>query len=191
MFKRASFRIVDVIPEGVLNWVRGWDLAATSKKKNPRAAFTAGCKMGMCANGTIIIADMQREQFDPGQVKELVQRTAKADGAHVRVDLPQDPGQAGVAQVQDFVKDMQGFMVFGSPESGDKAQRAIPLSAQASVGNVCLLRGPWNEAFMAEAELFPASTYKDQIDASSRAYAALLSLGGSDVSRIAPTLFIL
>jgi predicted phage terminase large subunit-like protein len=92
--------------------------------------------------------------------------------------------------VADLAKSLHGYPVFGSPESGDKAMRAIPLSAQVSAGNVCLVRAPWNDALLAEAALFPASTYKDQIDALSRAYAALLSLGGSGVSRVAPTLFL-
>lgn len=189
MFKVANFRFVDVPPPNVLGWVRGWDFAATSKKKNPRAAWTAGVKMGICADGTIVIADVKRTQAEPGDVKLFVSTIARADGPQCRQDIPQDPGQAGKAQVLDYAKDLQGLSLFSSPESGDKAQRAIPLSAQAMAGNVCLVRGAWNVAFLAEAELFPASTYKDQVDAASRAYAALLAMAPQLKTRVAPTLF--
>lgn len=189
MFKIANFRIVDAVPPGVLNWVRGWDLAATSKKKNPRAAFTAGVKMGMGQNNLIVVADIRRIQGGPFEVKDLIQRTAHQDGRTVRVDLPQDPGQAGVAQIADYVKDMQGYSVFGSPEAGDKDQRALPFASQVEAGNVVLVRGPWLDAFLGEAALFPMSTYKDQIDACSRAYAALLSMSLGQGKRVAPILF--
>lgn len=188
MFKVDRFRIIDVAPP-VVQWVRGWDLAATSKRQNPRAAYTAGAKMGITADGTIVIADIQREQLEAADAKQLVIRTAKADGYGVRVDLPQDPGQAGKAQLADFATDMHGFVLSGSPESGDKAQRALPLASQVSVGNVALVKGPWNDAFLAEAGLFPASTYKDQVDACSRAYASLLGQTDDGVSLEGPTLF--
>jgi predicted phage terminase large subunit-like protein len=190
MFKVAKFRIIDTPPANVVHWVRGWDLAATSKKKNPRAAWTAGAKLGMTPDGTILIADMRRIQGSPGEVKDLIRTTGEVDGKRVRISVPQDPGQAGVAQVADLAAGMQGYLLFGSPEAGDKAQRALPLSAQVEAGNVCLVRAPWNDAFLAEAALFPASTYKDQVDACSRAYAELLALGRPNTApRVAPTLF--
>lgn len=188
IFKADRWRIVEV-PPPVVRWVRGWDLAATSKKQNPRAAFTAGCLMGLTAENHIVIADVQRFRGEPGEVKERVGLIAKADGHHVRIDLPQDPGQAGKAQLADFVLDLPGFIVSGSPEAGDKRQRALPLSAQQNVGNVILVKGPWNAEFLAEAALFPASTYKDQIDSASRAYTALLTGGQDDTSVEGPTLF--
>jgi predicted phage terminase large subunit-like protein len=189
IFKTDRWRIVDV-PPPVIRWVRGWDLAATSKKQNPRAAFTSGCLMGLTAENHVVIKDVQRFRGDPGEVKERVGLIAQADGHHVRIDLPQDPGQAGKAQLADFVLDLPGFIVSGSPESGDKRQRALPLAAQQAVGNVILVAGPWVAEFVAEANLFPASTYKDQIDSASRAYTALLTGGQDDTSVEGPTLFM-
>lgn len=189
IFKVDRFRIVDVCPP-VVRWVRGWDLAATSKKQNPRAAFTAGCLMGLMADNTIVIKDVQRFRGEPGEVKQRLCMIAQADGHSVRVDIPQDPGQAGKSQLADFALALPGYLVSGSPEAGDKGQRALPLSAQQSVGNVILVRGPWIPEYVAEAALFPASTYKDQIDASSRAYTALLLGGGDDTSVEGPTLFL-
>jgi predicted phage terminase large subunit-like protein len=70
---------------------------------------------------------------------------------------------------------LPGFNVHFSPETGSKDDRAIPVAAQAEAGNVYMVRAPWNDAFLAEAQLFPASEFKDQIDALSRAYAYLLT----------------
>ena len=92
------------------------------------------------------------------------------DGANVAQFLPQDPGQAGKSQVRALATLLEGHNARFSPESGDKESRAIPLAAQVEVGNVCLVRAPWNDALLAEAALFPAGEFKDQIDALTRAY---------------------
>ena len=57
-----------------------------------------------------------------------------------------------------------------SPESGDKETRAEGFSAQAEAGNVFLVEGDWNEAYLQELELFPFGDWDDQVDASSRAF---------------------
>jgi len=49
--------------------------------------------------------------------------------------------------------------------TGDKATRAKPASAQAEAGNVKLLRGDWNEAFLDEICAFPNGQFDDQVDA--------------------------
>ncbi len=43
--------------------------------------------------------------------------------------------------------------------------RAKPASAQAEAGNVKLLRGDWNEAFLDEICAFPNGQFDDQVDA--------------------------
>ena len=40
-------------------------------------------------------------------------------------------------------------------------------------GNVFLVAGSWNAAFLEEAECFPNGKFKDQIDAASGAFAKL------------------
>lgn len=87
------------------------------------------------------------------------------------MDLPQDPGQAGKFQVRYLVTKLPGYIVKFGTESGSKELRAAPFASQAEAGNVKIVRGAWNNDFLDEAEVFPASTYKDQIDASSRAFA--------------------
>lgn len=171
MIKREWLPIVKAVPAGC-RWVRGWDLAATSSDK---AAWTAGVKLGKTPDGRYIIADVRRIQGTANDVEQLLKVTASQDGTDVRGSIPQDPGQAGKAQVQYLIKQLAGFSYTASPESGDKGTRAEPLAAQAQAGNVMLLEGDWNADFIAEAETFPRGKFKDQVDAASRAFAELVS----------------
>lgn len=169
MFKRDDFQILDSAPAKLGRVVRGWDLAATKAS----GKFTAGAKVTI-HDGRVIILDVQRKQGSPGEVETMIRSLADQDGRAVQVDFPQDPGQAGKAQVAAFAKMLQGHDFTSSPETGKKEDRARPLAAQAEAGNVYLVRGPWNDAFINEACLFPNGEFSDQIDAVSRAHANLL-----------------
>jgi len=72
--------------------------------------------------------------------------------------------------------------VTSSPESGDKATRAAPIASQANAGNLSLLRATWNRPFLDELAAFPSAAHDDQVDALSRAFAAVSEEGGYDVS---------
>ena len=65
-----------------------------------------------------------------------------------------------------------------SVESGDKVTRAEPLASQINVGNVALVRGPWNYSFVAEMRNFPFGKHDDQIDAASRGFNFLMEANG-------------
>lgn len=170
LFKREWFKTVDFAPQGTI-WARGWDLAATD---TARAAFTAGGLVGLSPEGKVYIGDVVRFRGDPLLVEQTIIATAKRDGYMVPGSLPQDPGQSGKFQVTYLVGKLMGYDYTFSVESGDKATRAAPLASQAAAGNVFLVAGEWNNAFLSEAETFPAGRYKDQIDACSRAFARLL-----------------
>ncbi len=60
---------------------------------------------------------------------------------------------------------LAGFVVSAVAPTGSKEVRAKPLSSQVEVGNVLLLRGSWNEAFLEELGMFPAASHDDQVDA--------------------------
>ncbi len=55
-------------------------------------------------------------------------------------------------------------------ETGSKETRAMALASQAEAGNVKLVRGEWNEAFLAELENFPQGSHDDQVDAAAGAF---------------------
>ncbi|HAS16413.1 MAG TPA: terminase, partial [Nitrospiraceae bacterium] len=68
------------------------------------------------------------------------------------------------------VKELAGYTVKTLPVTGSKEVRATPLASQAQAGNVKLVRGLWNEAFLLEAENFPEGKFKDQVDAAADAF---------------------
>jgi predicted phage terminase large subunit-like protein len=172
MFKRADVHVVPPheAPKGGVS-VRGWDLAAST---STRAAYTAGMRMRRTPDGLVVIENCIRFRGGPGEVDRRMRLTAEADGLSVQQDVPQDPGQAGLAQKSHIAKNLEGISVRFSPESGDKETRASPLAAQSEAGNLYMIEGSWNEELLQEMENFPRGTYKDQVDAASRAYANLL-----------------
>lgn len=167
VIKPDMIGIVDAIPAGVVEWCRGWDLASTID-----GDYTAGVKIGRMNDGRYIIADVKREKLESHQRDALMRNTADMD--RVKQSIPQDPGQSGKSQVLAFAKLLAGHNLHFSPESGDKVVRATPLASQINVGNVVMLRAPWNQAFTDECRLFPNGSYDDQVDAASRAFNALL-----------------
>jgi predicted phage terminase large subunit-like protein len=172
MMKRDDFRIIDAaeVPKGG-TIVRGWDLAATDAKavEAKKAAWTVGLRLRYVKR-KIYIEDVIRLRGSPHKVRTTMRTAADQDGKVVIIDFPQDPGQAGKAQAEDIAADFPDRRAYYSPESGDKEVRAEAPAAQVEAGNVYLVRGAWNGVFLDEAAAFPGSTFKDQVDAFSRAY---------------------
>lgn len=171
MFKQEWFEVVD--PEEVpkkAKAVRGWDLAATEKET---AAWTAGVKISRFGR-TFYIEDVVRLRGSPNKVEAAIVNTASKDTAQTKISIPQDPGQAGVSQKKYLASALIGYPVSFSRESGSKELRAEALASQAEAGNVKIVRGAWNGDFFEEITKFPSSTYKDQVDAASRAFAELV-----------------
>lgn len=165
MFQKHDFNLLEELPDLPYQWVRGYDLAAN---KDGFGAFTVGVKLAAC-QGSIYVADVRRKRLTPKGVEDLVVNCAESDGHQCAIDIPQDPGQAGKFQKSYLIGKLVGYNAYSSPESGSKEDRARPLAAQCEAGNLYLLRGPWNDAFINEFCLFPNGEYMDQVDAASRA----------------------
>ena len=173
LFRRHWCRIVDVAPAG-LRVVRGWDLAGTPKTSHNDPDWTCGTKIGRSDGGGYYVLDHVRLRDTPGEVERLIRHTADLDGPAVEVSLPQDPGQAGKAQSLALTRALEGYAVRATPESGDKATRFAPFSAQCEAGAVHVLRGEWNEGWFAALEAFPEGRHDDDADSTSRAFNAFL-----------------
>jgi predicted phage terminase large subunit-like protein len=171
IFKPDALLTVDAIPAGAIEWCRGWDLGA-STDGDP----TDGAKLGKLPDGRLIVADLAHGQLSTDDRDALLRNTAAKDGLGVRVSLPQDPGQAGKSQILYLTRMLAGYPVHSSPETGDKVTRAEPFASQVNVGNVLMLRGPWNDALREEMRMFPNGRNDDRIDALSRAFAQLLGV---------------
>lgn len=172
LFKRQWFegKVITAAPPGT-TWVRHWDLAAT---KRVTSARTAGVKMGRTPDGRFVVGHVVKGREEGAEVRRLIKATAETDGVATEISLPQDPGQAGKVQSQDFIAQLAGYVVRAEPETGDKITRAEPFAAQCQAGNVYLVEGEWIADYLDELCLFPGGALKDQVDASSGAFGRLV-----------------
>lgn len=172
-FKREWFEIVEAAP-AMVDEIRYWDRAATEVPagKKSKASWTAGVRMGKDARNVIFIKDVSRFRGSPLVVESSIKNVATQDGLRIRVGIEQDPGQAGKAEAQTQIRNLLGFVAEVNTVRERKGLRAKPLSAQVQAGNVKLVRGPWNEAFIKEAGNFDGSDkcVSDQTDAASGAF---------------------
>lgn len=177
LIKRHWFEIVKAIPQDCY-WVRRWDLASSTAASS---AFTAGVLMGRSrSTGLFYVRNVVRGQLAGDDVKRLIKQTCSIDvnslgKRNYQVWLPQDPGQAGKVQAKDFMLMLAEYNPHTEIESGDKITRAEPFAAQAQAGNVKIVEGDWNEAYLRELAAFSeGAKFKDQVDASSGAFGALI-----------------
>lgn len=159
---------------------RFWDKAGTTAKENPRAAFTAGVLMGEDQKGFFWWLDVVRGQWDSGAREEKILQTAKTDCQgdmnllrKIVFGTEQEPGSGGKESARGTVKKLAGFRCRIDRPTGDKVQRADPLSVQVNIGNTKMAPGPWNSLLLQELQFFPHSTYKDQVDGSSGAFTVM------------------
>lgn len=170
LFEITRIAVMDAVPVGT-RLVRAWDLAATADGGD----WTVGAKLGLLPDGRYLVADVLRRRVGPHDVEAAIINTADQDGWEIPIHIPQDPGQAGKAQIAYLVSRLAGYQVMALPVTGDKVTRALPLAAQANVGNLVLLRAPWNRALIDELDAFPTGPHDDQVDALSTAFAALIA----------------
>lgn len=168
-FKRGWFRIVDAAPVDAEE-VRYWDLAASTD-----GDWTIGVRASLTPAGMVTVKHVVRLRGTPGEVKATVRATAELDGKDCPIVIEQDPAQAGKDQIHTYVTDLAGWNVRGRIKRSDKIVAAGPVSAQAEAGNVQLVRGHWNEPFIATLEAFPDGEHDDDVDALSGAFAVLTS----------------
>ena len=172
LFAARQIPVLASAPE-IVACVRAWDLAATQGSVGD-PDWTVGLKLGRTAAGQFVVLDVVRLRGNPGEVEAAICRTAAADGTSVRISLPQDPGQAGRAQVSYLTRQLAGFAVASSRETGAKQVRAMPAAAQADAGNLAVVRAAWNGVLLEELGDFPFGTKDDQVDALSRAFGHLM-----------------
>lgn len=170
MFQADNFNIVDNVPEvNITRRVRYWDKAGSEG----RGAFTVGVKMALLSTGKFLVEDVVRGQWGSAERERIIRQTAEADGHDVHVYVEQEPGSGGKESAENTIRNLAGFHCEADRPTGDKTLRADPFSVQVNDGNVWMRRGDWNGAYREEFRHFPFGTYKDQVDASSGAFAHL------------------
>lgn len=172
MFKPERMAILDHLSSdtNIMATVRYWDKAGTQDG----GAYTVGLKMSLLRNGKFVIHDVVRGRWSTENREATILSTAEADALEhknkVRIGIEQEPGSGGKDSAFATTKMLAGHSVVKDRPTGDKIFRADPFSVQVNNGNVVMLKGDWNKAFKEELELFPNSTYKDQVDAGSGAF---------------------
>lgn len=161
-------------PVDIQKGIRFWDLAATAKSRAARDPdYLSGTLMAE-GERRFWILDEQRGQLDPEQVFDLVKLTAKTDGKKVKIRIEQEPGSAGKALIQAYIKALAGYDVEGIPASGDKLVRSQAFASQVNAGNVVMLQDQqenrWNKPMLAELAGFPNIRHDDQVDSSAGAF---------------------
>ena len=171
VFKPEWWQIIDALPVDIKDSVRFWDFAGTvASEKNRDPDWTQGTKQVKLADGRIVITDCQGFRESPLQVENNLKNIASQDGKSTRVGYWIDPGQAGKAQDAHLRKLLMGYNIVSYPAINDKLTNAKPYAAQVEAGNVVLLRGDWNEAFIREHTNFEPnmkSGHDDRVDSAS------------------------
>jgi len=166
------FKVIDEEPGG-LRKVRFWDFAGTRKK---RSDWTVGCLIGE-KDGNYYILDIKRGQWEPGEIEEIVVRTAEMDGGEVFVYWEEEPGGSGKYVTASFMKLLAGYVCEGIPcrRFGSNEQKVLSFFAQARGGNVYLLRGEWNHKWINEITEFPDGKHDDQAVSSGGGFNVLVN----------------
>lgn len=162
-FKYGWLPAVKAYPVGYRT-IRYWDRAATvPNPENPDPDWTVGLKMTKAPNGEYHIIDVRRDRLTPNGVEKLIVETASADGQDVMQVLEQDPGQAGIAEVDHLIKALAGYPVRAVPKTKSTEFLCKGCSSQAEAGNIYILEADWNDKFVSECVNFPTGRKDDQV----------------------------
>lgn len=176
LFNRGWFAVVGAAPAGGED-CRFWDFAGTEKKlKGPDPDYTAGVKIRK-VKGAYYVLHCVAAQQGPAALETLFVNTTKQDaaasarsGAAYRARWELEGGSAAIRDNLRLVQMLAGFDARGVRPKGDKVTRAKGLAAQAEAGNVSLVEGEWNEAWLAHMHGQPDLPHDDIMDASDGAF---------------------
>jgi len=159
LFKRPWFKVVDAAPDG-LDWVRYWDLAASTKES---ADYTASAALAMGEDGTLYIRDMVRGRWEWPDAYAVIVRTMQSE-PNTRHGI--EKALQGLAAVQELRRDGRVAHVpfEGVDVDRDKFSRALAWAGRAEGGKVALVQGEWINAFLDEVTAFPLGAHDDQVD---------------------------
>lgn len=137
IFDVAQFRVVKPAEVPPLASVcLAWDLAATEGAGD----FTVGVLMGKARNGVYYVLAVIRGQWASHRVRaaiRLMETFYRPRYLDLLMKLPQDPGQAGKDQSEQFQVAYPGASI--EPVTGKKAVRARGFAEAVNLGNVCLV----------------------------------------------------
>lgn len=165
---RNDFQYADQgqVPAGLV-FRRFWDLATSSKAT---ADLTAGAKGALDGDGNLWIVDITADRWDWPQSRTVIKSLAEAERIPIGVEA-----QGGFSTSHQNLIEVTAKDISIAPYTWakDKLERAWPWIALAKNKKVFLVRGPWMEDFLTEAEQFPDGAHDDRVDAVSGLYVML------------------
>ena len=165
--------------------VRAWDTAATEGGGD----YTVGIRLAEW-NGAYRIEDMQRGQWAPEGVEDIIASTAAADGRDVAIRIEHGAAASGKQEARQWGRVLAGYDVASQHITGKKADRARP--AAAAVNNGLMCRPPvaaWWYDLASELAAFSEDLtdmrgrHDDAVDALSLAFNHLTADGPFVISR--------
>lgn len=178
LFHRDWWVHFDAAPDDIGPRCRAWDLGATVDGDPSRGVLLGRRPREVTPRWAVL--DVATVRGAPHEVEALILATAARDGRDVTVCLPQDPGQAGLAQVQYLTRKLDGYRVEVRRPSEKKVTRWGPISSQVGARNVGLVRAPWTAAVIAEGHAAPDGPNDDILDALADAHSVLADVGEGD-----------
>lgn len=176
MLKPEWFEIVELedVPAFMIH-LRYWDLAATEKIT---ADWTVGARVAYAIEtDTLYVMDIDRFQKEPHEVETLVKQRTEFDGYGVLSRMEEEGGSSGKSLISHYERNvLKGYSFKGHAPSGPKEVRALLWVGAAASGRMKLVRGDWNEGFLAEGKTFPRGAHDDQIDAVSGAVTCIQAM---------------
>ncbi len=160
LFKRDWVEEIDTIPDDVVTWCRGMDLAGTlASESSPNPDWTASVLIGKTKTGHYIVAHVERYRKLINGVLENIVETDKRDKeliGDVVVKVPSDVGQAGKASSMFTIKYLVEAGVDARAEKisgySKKTAKMQPFLSLAEAGLVKVVRGEWNSMWYNELE---------------------------------------
>lgn len=167
-FTREWFNLINYSDVPKCPKVRFWDIAATDGEVSKQACYTAGVLMAFDGNKYYVL-DVIAEQFAPDRVFDLMVETANKDGYDTVIRWEKQPAAAGKFLDNQIIELLDGFDAAFQQIKGQKNQRALPFARSASLGDVSVVEGEWNDRYFNWLTAFPDAG-ADVTDASSGAY---------------------
>lgn len=177
-FPLGCFEILPAAPARAIR-IRYWDEAATPEGAETPGDWTAGVLFAW-ADGVFYVEHVVRGRWKSSERDAAILQTAETDSRLRDLDgetntvtqiHQQEGGSSGKDRARAFVRLLAGYPARVDIPTGSKPVRADPYSAQAQVGNVKLVAGDWNRAFIDEHAAFYTEGHNDdQVDAASGAF---------------------
>lgn len=165
IFEREWFKRVRSAPEGARKAI-----FVDCSFKDTKASDYVAIQCWAVKDPNFYLVDQIHDRFN---VKKTMEMIAEMQDRH--------PGAIGIyvedaangPSVIQILQDMIPGLIAWSPHGASKISRAQAVAPLAESGNVCLVEGPWVEAYLAELVKFPLSLHDDQVDATSMALLTL------------------